>query len=37
VNTQQLLTFQKILVTSKALEKLADRLSPPMQEEPRAE
>src|SRR5947199_16869 len=37
VNTQQLLTFQKILVTSKALEKLAERLSPPMQEEPRAE
>jgi large subunit ribosomal protein L4 len=37
VNTQQLLTFQKILVTSKALEKLAERLSPPMQEESGAE
>src|SRR5438093_572198 len=37
VNTQQLLAFQKIVVTSKALEKLADRLSPRMQEEPRAE
>ncbi len=37
VNTQQLLAFQKILVTSKALEKLAERLSPPTQEEPGAE
>jgi len=37
VNTQQLLAFQKILVTSKALEKLAERLSPPVQQEPRAE
>jgi len=37
VNTEQLLAFQKILVTSKALEKLAERLSSPKQEEPRAE
>jgi len=32
VNTEQLLAFQKILVTSKALEKLAERLHPPTQE-----
>ncbi|PYI98258.1 MAG: 50S ribosomal protein L4, partial [Verrucomicrobia bacterium] len=37
VNTQQLLAFQKILVTSKALEKLAERVSRPTQEEPSAE
>ncbi|MFZ0915740.1 MAG: 50S ribosomal protein L4 [Candidatus Udaeobacter sp.] len=37
VNTAQLLAFQKILVTSKALEKLAERLSAPTQEEPGAE
>ena len=28
VNTEQLLAFQKILVTSKALEKLAERIHP---------
>jgi large subunit ribosomal protein L4 len=28
VNTEQLLAFQKILVTSKALEKLAERFNP---------
>ena len=32
VNTEQLLAFQKILVTSKALEKLAERFNPPTQE-----
>src|SRR6266481_2951891 len=37
VNTEQLLAFQKILVTSKALEKLAERFNPPTQEEPSAE
>ncbi len=29
VNTEQLLAFEKILVTEKALEKLAQRISPP--------
>ena len=29
VNTEQLLAFEKILVTQKALEKLAERISPP--------
>ena len=29
VNTEQLLAFQKILVTDKALEKLAERTRPP--------
>jgi large subunit ribosomal protein L4 len=29
VNTEQLLGFQKILVTQKALEKLAERTRPP--------
>jgi len=29
VNTEQLLAFQKILVTPKALEKLAERMHPP--------
>jgi len=28
VNTEQMLAFQKILVTSKALEKLAERMHP---------
>ena len=32
VNTEQLLAFQKILVTSKALQKLAERIHPPTQE-----
>src|SRR5213082_2148822 len=32
VNTEQLLAFQKILVTPKALEKLAERMHPPAQE-----
>src|SRR5207249_7465323 len=32
VNTEQLLAFQKIVVTSKALEKLAERFNPPTQE-----
>src|SRR5437870_1836054 len=32
VNTEQLLAFQKILVTSKALEKLAERIHPLTQE-----
>jgi ribosomal protein L4 len=29
VNTEQLLAFEKILVTQKALEKLAERTNPP--------
>jgi large subunit ribosomal protein L4 len=29
VNTEQLLAFQKILITEKALEKLAERTRPP--------
>jgi len=29
VNTEQLLAFEKILVTHKALEKLAERTRPP--------
>jgi ribosomal protein L4 len=29
VNTEQLLGFQKILVTHKALEQLAERINPP--------
>jgi large subunit ribosomal protein L4 len=32
VNTEQLLAFEKILVTQKALEKLAERISPPSPE-----
>src|SRR6266446_685614 len=32
VNTEQLLAFEKILVTEKALEKLAERISPPSPE-----
>jgi len=32
VNTEQLLAFQKILVTPKALEKLAERMHPPSPE-----
>src|SRR3989441_845676 len=34
VNTQQLLAFEKILVTHKALEKLAERTRPPRSGEP---
>jgi hypothetical protein len=29
VNTEQLLAFEKILVTHKALERLAERIRPP--------
>ena len=32
VNTEQLLAFEKILVTPKALEKLAERMNPPLAE-----
>jgi large subunit ribosomal protein L4 len=34
VNTEQLLAFEKILVTQKALEKLAERTRPPRSGEP---
>jgi len=34
VNTEQLLAFQKILVTQKALEKLAERTQPPSTNRP---
>jgi len=34
VNTEQLLAFQKILVTQKALEKLAERTRPPSPNQP---